>query len=93
MNDRQRPFRKAGLGQHLGKQQVGKAHLDRIGWRTFGLFGCRIAKTSPGRPHIPEVAAHQIVLTLVVVQHRSERRIGMGLRLAFAETGPDGSRV
>jgi hypothetical protein len=25
------------------------------------------------------------------VQHRSERRIGMGLRLAFAETGPDGS--
>jgi hypothetical protein len=63
------------------------------GWRTFGLFGRRIAKTSPGRPHIPEVAAHQIVLTLVVVQHRSERRIGMGLRLAFAETGPDGSGV
>jgi hypothetical protein len=72
---------------------IGQPHLGRIGRRTFGLFGRRIAKTSPGRAHVPEVAAHQIALALVVVQHRSKRRIGRGLRLAFAKTGPDGSGV
>jgi hypothetical protein len=49
---------------------VRKPHFDRIDRRAFGLLGRGIAKASPGRAHIPEIAAHEIALTLIVVQHR-----------------------
>src|SRR6201987_4976788 len=74
-------------------RRIGKPHLRRIDRWALRLFSRRIAKTSPGRAHVPEVAAHEISLTLIVVQHRSKRRIGVSLRLALAETGPDGSGV
>jgi hypothetical protein len=43
----------------------------RIRRRAFGLFGGAIAETPRGRTHIPEVAAYQIALACVIVQHPS----------------------
>ena|SRR6516165_9042384 len=44
-----------------------------------------VAKTTSGGAHVPEIAADEIALSLVIVQHRRQRRIGMSLRLALAK--------
>ena len=48
---------------------VGQAHLDRIGRRSLRLFGRRVAQSASGRTHVPEIAADQITLAGIVMQH------------------------
>ena len=46
-----------------------------------------ITEPAAGRAHIPEIAANQVALTGIVVQHRRQRRIAVRLRHAVAESG------
>src|SRR6516164_1678810 len=48
---------------------VRQAHLGRVDGRAFSLFGSGIAETPAGRTHVPEVAADEVALAFVVVQH------------------------
>ena len=74
----------AAVKRDTPRKQCLAGPFRRVGWRSFGLFGRRIAQTSAGRAHIPEIAANKITLAGVVVQNGRERRIGVRLRLALA---------
>ena len=65
---------------------IGQAHFHGVGRRPLRLLGCRVAQSAAGRTHVPEIAADEIALTGIVVQNGRQRRIGMRLGLALAES-------
>ncbi len=49
------------------RENVRQTHLDRIDWRSFGLLGGGVAEAAAGRAHVPEIAADEVALVLIVV--------------------------
>jgi hypothetical protein len=69
-----------------GTRDVGEPHFDGIGRGSLRLLGRGITQSAAGRTHVPEIAADEIALAGIVMQHGCKRRIGVRLRLAVAES-------
>src|ERR1700674_275421 len=65
---------------------IGQAHFHRVGRRALRLLGGRVAQPASCRTHVPEIAADEVALPGIVMQHGREWRIGVRLRLAIAES-------
>src|SRR5258707_547297 len=72
---------------------IGQPHLHGIGGRTLRLLCGRIAEPASRRAHVPEIAADEVALCRIVMQHGRERRVGVRLRLAIAESRAHRPRV
>ncbi len=49
---------------------IRQAHFHRVGRRSLRLLGRGVAESAAGRAHVPEIAAHQVVLAGIVGQDR-----------------------
>ena len=72
---------------------IRQAHFHRVGRRPFRLLGGRVSQPAPCRAHVPEIAADEVTLPGIVVQHGRERGIGVRLRFSIAESGAHRPRI
>ncbi len=74
-------------------RRIGETHLVRIHRRTLRLFGSRILQPVSGSAQVPEVAPIEVLLRLIVLQHRIVAGIRVALRLAVPEAMADRSGI
>src|SRR5882672_4111946 len=65
---------------------IAEAHLKRSQRWSLRLISDRIVEANARGSHIPEPASNEVCLVRVIVQHRSECRVCMGLRFSVAES-------
>src|ERR1700745_795498 len=61
-------------------------HLQGIGRRALCLLGSGVSQTDSASAHVPEVAAVEILLAIVIVKDRGKRCVSVTLRFSRADT-------